>query len=232
MKTCAFVFARGGSKGLPRKNIKLLNNKPLINYSIEIALQSSSIDCVFVSTDDDEIAQVANDAGAIVIKRPEHLATDISPEWLAWQHAIKWVYKHHGAFECFVSLPATSPLRATVDVDNAIVKLNEVNADICISTTTAARNPYFNMVKNIENNKVSLVNGVDDAIFRRQDAPEVFDMTTVVYASKCEYILTNTSIFDGNVTSINIPKERAIDIDDVYDFMLAEAILKRDKLRC
>ena len=91
MKNFAFIFARGGSKGLPGKNIKPLLGKPLIEYSIDIANSCTSIDKTFVSTDDNEIAKIAADAGAEVIFRPNELATDKSPDWLSWRHAIEWV---------------------------------------------------------------------------------------------------------------------------------------------
>lgn len=112
MRNIAFIFARGGSKGLPGKNIKPLAGKPLVTYSIETAQRCSSIECVFVSTDDADIASVARESGATVIVRPAELATDTSPEWLSWRHAIEWVESHHGKFDGFVSLPATSPLRS------------------------------------------------------------------------------------------------------------------------
>ena len=116
MTSFAFIFARGGSKGLPGKNIKPLLGKPLIQYSIEIALQISDGSKVFVSTDDAEIAKVSSSSGAIVIERPFELSQDDSPEWLAWKHAISWVRERYGDFEEFISLPATSPLRRVKDV--------------------------------------------------------------------------------------------------------------------
>lgn len=226
MKNFAFIFARGGSKGLPRKNIKLLNGKPLIQYSIDTALACPQIERVFVSTDDSEIACIAELRGATLIDRPKELASDTSPEWLSWQHGIRWAKENYGDFDCFVSLPATSPLRAVEDVENAIIKLSSVNSDICISTTPANRSPFFNMVKLNDSGFVELVNKPDGDVNRRQDAPKVFDITTVVYAAKPTFILEQTGLFTGNVASVEVPKERAIDIDDIYDFMLAEAILK------
>ncbi|MCG6364299.1 cytidylyltransferase domain-containing protein, partial [Vibrio fluvialis] len=120
MKNYAFIFARGGSKGLPGKNIKPLAGKPLLHYSIDSALAAPSIEQVFVSTDDAEIAQVARNGGAIVIDRPAELADDASPEWLSWRHAIEWVRANYGDFDGFISLPATAPLRAVSDIESAI----------------------------------------------------------------------------------------------------------------
>ena len=225
MKIFGFIFARGGSKGLVGKNIKLLHGKPLIGYSIESAQETPEIDKVFVSTDDAEIAKIAETFGAIVIDRPQVLAGDSSAEWDAWRHAIQWVRKNHGDFDLFVSLPATSPLRAVIDTQGAIRKISKSDADICISTTPANRSPFFNMVVINNDGYAELVNSPKESVVRRQDAPIVFDITTVVYVAKSEFILQEYGIFSGKVTTINVPKERAVDIDDIYDFMLAESII-------
>lgn len=229
MKNFAFIFARGGSKGLPGKNIRPLAGKPLLQYSIDTALASPSISQVFVSTDDAAIASVAISSGAVVIERPSELATDTSPEWLSWRHAIEWATAHYGVFDGFISLPATSPLRSVSDVEAAIAKRREQNADICISVTPANRSPYFNMVKETVDGWVELVNKPAGDVARRQDAPSVFDITTVVYATTPTFVLEHYGLFSGKVTSIEVPKERAVDIDDIYDFKLAEAIVGEQK---
>ena len=225
MKNFAFIFVRGGSKGLPGKNIKPLAGKPLLQYSIDIAKACSAISQVFVSTDDNDIAKVATDAGAVLIRRPDELATDTSPEWLSWRHAIEWVKAHYGDFDNFISLPATSPLRSVEDVERAIVQREKAAADVCISVTPSSRSPYFNMVTIGQEGFVDLVNQPDADVTRRQDAPEVFDITTVVYVMTPGFILNQYGLFNGKVTSIEVPKSRAVDIDDIYDFRLAEAIL-------
>ncbi|WP_433640185.1 cytidylyltransferase domain-containing protein [Kluyvera georgiana] len=229
MKTNAFIFARGGSKGLPGKNIKPLNNKPLLQYSIDTAKQCPSINAIYVSTDDDEIARVAEENGATVIRRPNELASDTSSEWLAWRHAIEWVKKRDGEFDEFVTLPATSPLRSVEDVERAIAKRVNSNADICISVTPASRSPYFNMVKFVDDDYVRLVEEPAGEVQRRQDAPPVYDITTVVYATTPQFVLNNYGLFSGRVTSIIVPKERAVDIDDIYDFYMAEILLREMK---
>jgi len=225
MKNYAFVFARGGSKGLPGKNIRPLAGKPLIHYSIEIAKQCPSIDEVFVSTDDTAIAEVALQAGAIVIERPADLASDTSPEWLSWRHGIEWVENNYGKFQYFISLPATSPLRNVSDVEGAIAKLESSSSDICISVTPASRSPYFNMVKVLDDETCELLIKPEGAVTRRQEAPDVFDITTVVYIATPTFIKNSDSLFSGTVTSVVVPKVRAVDIDDIYDFLLAETIV-------
>lgn len=229
MKNFAFIFARGGSKGLPGKNIKPLAGKPLLQYSIDTATAAPSIEKVFVSTDDTAIAKIAIANGAILIDRPPELASDTSPEWLSWRHAINWAFENYGSFDGFVSLPATSPLRSVEDIEAAIMQRTIQRADICISITPASRSPYFNMVKIVDNGLVELVNSPQGEVVRRQDAPAVFDITTVVYATTPTFVLENYGIFSGHVTSIEVPKERAVDIDDIYDFRLAEAIISEQK---
>jgi CMP-N-acetylneuraminic acid synthetase len=227
MKSYAFIFARGGSKGLPRKNILNLDGKPLINYSIDLAKKCKDIDKIFISTDDEEISAIASKNGAEVINRPDYLAQDNSSEWLSWQHAIKFVNDKYGSFSNFISLPTTSPLREVEDVEKAIKRLNSNNLnDICISYSESYRNPYFNMIKINNNGNLKLVCDSDDTVSRRQDAPLTFDITTVVYAAKPEYILQNKAIFDGAVVGIEIPKVRSIDIDDIHDFKYAEFLIK------
>ena len=225
MKTVAFIFARGGSKGLPGKNIKLLDGKPLLQYSIDMAKKVEQISDIFVSTDCASIAAVAQQNGVKVIERPAELATDTSPEWMSWRHAIDYVTKNFGAFERFVSLPTTSPLRNEQDVQAALDKLDSSGADICVSVTPANRSPYFNMVRFQADDSVELVIKPEGSVSRRQDAPIVFDITTVVYAAAATFIQQHSSIFGGKVVATVVPKIRAVDIDDIYDFMFAEAVL-------
>ena len=228
LKTVAFIFARGGSKGLPGKNVKPLNGKPLLQYSIETAKKVANISDIFVSTDCPTIAAVAQQNGVKVIIRPAELATDTSPEWLSWRHAIDYVTEQFGSFDRFVSLPATSPLRNEHDVIAAIDKLESTGADICISVTPANRSPYFNMVKFNNEELVEIVIKPDGAVSRRQDAPAVFDITTVVYVAAVPFIQQQSSIFAGKVVATIVPKNRAVDIDDIYDFMFAEAVLQSE----
>ena len=224
MRTFAFVFARGGSKGLPGKNIKLLGGVPLIGHSIRCAQQHPLIERVFVSTDCLEIASVAEGFGAQVIQRPPELATDSAPEWAAWQHAIHCVQGTGLNFERFISLPATSPLRSQDDVSASLDALTG-NADVVITVTPSARSPYFNMVTKSTDGTVEIVIK-EQAITRRQDAPDVYDITTVAYVARPDFILECDGIFQGLVKAIVVPKERAVDIDDKFDFMFAETLLR------
>ena len=226
----ALIPARGGSKGVPRKNIKELCGKPLIAYAIETALGSSFIDRVVVSTDDQEIAEVARRYGAEVpFQRPPELATDASPELLTWQHAIRTLNEEKGTspIEVFVCVPPTAPLRTVADVDSCISALLEDEADLVITVRESERNPYFNMVILDEQGGARLVIPPDKTVFHRQDAPPVYDITTVAYAARPEYILNASSILEGNIRAVVVPAERALDIDTETDFMFADFMLKR-----
>ncbi|HOY69311.1 MAG TPA: acylneuraminate cytidylyltransferase family protein [Methylotenera sp.] len=226
-----FIFARGGSKGVPRKNLKLLAGKPLIAYSIEIALNCPSLGSVIVSTDDDEIAEISRRYGANVpFMRPDELATDTASEWKAWQHAINWTELNEGEFDFFISLPVTSPFRSVLDVEACISALaKSPETDIIITVKKADRSPYFNMVRLDDLSNASLVIPIGEKILRRQDAPTVYDMTTVAYVARTSFIKKYSGVFDGNVKAIEIPVERALDIDTPYDFKLAEFLASEIK---
>ena len=228
MKNFAFIFARSGSKGLPNKNIKLLNGKTLLEHSINCAKRSDLISKIFVSSDSEEILSISKKHGAFAIKRPNELASDTSPEWLSWQHAISWVEDRYGEFDTFVSLPTTSPLRRVEDINKAIAMKDEGKADTIIGISESKNNPYFNMVKFDSDDNLTIISSLDKKITRRQDQPKVFNITTVVYATSPLFIKNNNGIFDGKVNGIIIPKENAVDIDDIYDFKYAESILENN----
>lgn len=217
--TAAFIFVRGGSKGLPRKNILPIAGMPLLAHSINLAKQLDDVQSVYVSTDCPEISEIAKAYGAEVIKRPDYLATDTSPEWLSWQHAIGYVQEHSGPFECFLSLPATSPLRHVEDVERCLAALRS-DVDLVMAIVEASRSPWFNMVTSDSEGLIKLV-ACDGAVHRRQDAPECFDLTTVAYVARPEFILCSSSIWQGNVVGVKVPRERAIDIDTPLDFAIA-----------
>lgn len=224
----AFIFARGGSKGLPGKNIRIFAGKPLIAWAIEHAHAAQGIRRVIVSTDSDEIAEVAIRYGAEVpFMRPSHLAKDDSPEWLSWRHALEFIRNDEGSLpDAMVSIPVTAPLRQSGDIERCLELFSKGYSDVVITITEADRSPYFNMVTENSDGSMRLVISPKSEIVRRQDVPVVYDITTVAYVVKPEFVFSSDAIFKGRVHAIHIPKERAIDIDTLLDFRIAESLLK------
>lgn len=222
----AFIFARGGSKGIPNKNLKLLNGKPLIYYSISQALRSKYIQSVVVSTDSIEIAEVAKSYGALVpFMRPDVLATDTAAEWKAWQHAINTYREIYSSdLKLFISVPCTSPLRLSEDLDLCIEQYFKDSVDIVLTGTKSKKNPYFNIFKKDASGYFSKV--ISSQVTRRQDAPTVYDLTTVCYVGNPSYILTHDSFDQARIGLVEIPYPRSIDIDDITEFNLCEFYMK------
>jgi len=222
MKVCAFVFARGGSKGLPGKNTMELGGIPLVGHSIRTAKSTPSVTHIFVSTDSDEVANVATKFGAQVIMRPAELSSDTAAEWDAWRHAIDHVKDLGIEFDVFLSLPATSPLRNARDVQACLDAL-DMETDVVVTVTPSSQNPYFNMVTR-DRAGLTQILMPSSGFFRRQDAPPVFDLTAVAYVTRPDFIRTKSNLFSGTVRSVIVPKERAVDIDDEWDFRFAECL--------
>lgn len=228
MKTFAFIFARGGSKGIPRKNLQDLGGKPLIGHAVECALSVGSVERVIVSTDDEEIAAVAKSLGADVpFLRPRELATDRAPEILAWQHALGEAETRYGAFDVFLSVPTTAPLRAAEDLENVLQAFVPGETDFVITVTPARRSPYFNMVTMDEHGFVRLAANDGACVANRQEAPPVFDMTTVAYAASPGYIRSGKGLFEGRARAVVVPAGRALDIDEPLDLEIARFLFSR-----
>ncbi len=183
MEVVLIIPARGGSKRIPHKNLLPINNLPLLLYSINHALNSKLVNRVIVSTDDDKIAEVAKKYGAQVpLMRPAELAQDDSPEWLAWRHLVQTISVNDNPVDVMVSIPTTSPLRAKEDVTRSLDLLMSSDADVVVGIQETDRNPFFNMVVMDDTQTIKVANASPQGVFRRQDAPKIYDMTTVVYA--------------------------------------------------
>jgi N-acylneuraminate cytidylyltransferase len=181
-----------------------------------------------VSTDSQEIAEIARDQGAEVpFIRPSELAQDHSPEWLVWQHAIRALEKGHDFMtDYLVVLPPTSPFRSEDDIRRSLELIRETDTDIVISVTDSGRNPYFNMVEPDQKGFAHLSKVPEQRVFRRQDAPRVYDMTTVIYTTRRDFVLKADGVFDGRVKAMKVPETRALDIDTEMDFRFAEFLIR------
>ncbi|HOS45035.1 MAG TPA: acylneuraminate cytidylyltransferase family protein [Paludibacter sp.] len=224
-KVVCIIPARGGSKGVPRKNIKLLAGKPLIAYTIEQALESKYIDRTIVSTEDDEIADISRQfAAEVPFMRPENLAGDHVATVDVLLHAINWLEeKELYSFDILALLHTTTPLRAVEDIDACIEMLKSTKADNVFTVTEAYRNPYFNMVEVDERGKVQLIK--QGSFTSRQSAPKVYDMNSSIYVWWKERFKKSVKIFMDNSRIYIMPKQRSVDIDDDIDFKIAEMIM-------
>ncbi len=225
MSTICTICARGGSKGVPRKNILPLLGKPLIEYTIEQALACSSIDHVFFSTEDEEIAEVARRAGAQVpFLRPPEMATDTAQKMPVIQHLVERMEESGITVDTVVDLDPTSPLRDIEDIEACIQMLDD-QTDVVITAYEADKNPYFNMVEQKSNGYYNLVKQAgDDLVYRRQMAPKVYSMNASVYVWHRRTL--SKGLWDGNVKLHVMPRERSIDLDDAVDLKLIELYLR------
>jgi len=224
------VFARGGSKGIPQKNLAIVGGKTLLRRSIEHGL-AAGFSTVFVSTDSEEIAEEAGRAGGTVpFLRPSELASDKSPEWHSWQHFSSFLGDEYpGQFTHLLVLPTTAPLRAREDLDAVLNLIISGAWDIVLTMTPAHRHPTFNMVRQGSEGQVSLYDTSSYAVSRRQDVESVYDLTTVAYGAAIDFVLRATNMWEGRTAGVIVPHERAIDIDTPFDVEFAEFLLGRKR---
>lgn len=222
----ALICARGGSKGVPHKNLRLLAGRSLVAWAIGSAREVRRIERVIVSTESEAIVSAALAAGAEVpFLRPLELARDDSPEWLVWRHALSMLREQGTLPGVLVVVPPTAPLRAAADIERCLDEYESADCDVVITVTNARRSPYFNMVRRLETGEVGLVFPSERQITRRQEVPEVYDMTTVAYVVRPGFVLERDGIFDGRVRAVHVPAERALDIDTELDFAIAECLI-------
>lgn len=222
----AIIPARGGSKGLPRKNIKLLNAKPMLAYTIEAAIQSKCFDKIIVSTEDHEISEIAKQYGAEVpFLRPDLLATDTAQAVDVVIHAINFFEQNHYFFDAITMLQPTSPLRTANDILNAMTILVEKDANSVISVCEVDHPPLWMNVLPEDNN---LENFLNKEILnkRRQDLPIYYRLNGAIYIIKTNFIKTKKTFYDKKSYAYVMPRDRSIDVDDAVDFHFCEAALK------
>ena len=223
------ICARGGSKGVKNKNIRLLNGKPLIAYTIEQAKESKLFEHIVISTDSDDIAKVAKEYGAeVFFKRSPKLASDTAGKLDVIRDAfVRSEEYYNETFDYLVDLDATSPLRNVEDIINSFNLFKNNNYDNLITAMPSKKNPYFNMVEQDKDGRVYLSKKLDISIVRRQDAPKTYDMNASIYIWKREIILNKNSIFLENTGLYVMPEERSIDIDSELDFEFVEFLIRK-----
>lgn len=227
----AIIPARGGSKRVQGKNIKLLNGNPLISYSIEAALKVRKIDRVIVSTDDQYVADISLELGADVpFIRPTEFAQDDTPDILVYEHAISWFSQVEGFIpDIVVWLRPTSPLRKPKDVELSIDLLIESKAD-CVRTVCAVQHHPYWMMKFDDNRLIPFIDGIDimKDYYQRQLLPPVYRLNGAVDISRPSIVVSTDSLYSGVMRGYVMPHDRSIDIDSEIDFIIAEALMKRN----
>jgi CMP-N,N'-diacetyllegionaminic acid synthase len=229
MKRICSICARGGSKGVKNKNIRLLAGKPLIAHSIEQAKASGCFDCIAVSSDSQEILDIAEEWGAeYLISRPEELASDHAAKLPVIQHCVHEAERINGyTFDTMVDLDATSPLRSIDDILGSIKMLEESQSSNLITASPARRSPYFNLIELNEGGFVRRSKSLDQPIFRRQDSPKCFDMNASVYIWKRDGFFENTKVLLEDTLLFIMPEERSLDIDSELDFEMVEFLIQK-----
>ena len=229
----AFIFARGGSKGLPGKNLRDLNGKSLLRRAIETCQATPEIGRVIVSTEDKDIAAAAKSLGADVpFVRPSELAQDESPELEAWKHALRTLQDLEGQMpETLVSAPTTAPLREPKDLSNCLELYEKTSADLVITSAVSPHNPYFNLFELSDTGEVLVPMLRTENAFRRQNVPQVNSITPICYVARSSYVLDCQNLFEGKVRTQVVEAERAVDVDTLMDFEYAEYLIQRQDRR-
>lgn len=224
MKPVFVIPARGGSKGIPGKNIKPLCGKPLIAYSVEVARQLADDRDICVTTDDERIAQVVKNMGLDVpFMRPDYLATDGCGTYEVLLHAVKFYEELGRDYDTLVLLQPTSPMRTAEDVQAAIDAYTP-DIDMVVTVTEAASNPYYNCYETDENGFLHISKGVG-CYTRRQDAPKAWEYNGAVYVINIESLKKGPLGSFRRRKMVEMSRERSVDLDTPLDWMVAEAIM-------
>lgn len=224
MKRLCTICARGGSKGVPNKNIRTIWGKPLLAHSIGQARESGLFERIAVSSDSAEILAVARQYAADdLVERPADLATDSSAKAPAILHALTTVERRHNvAYDILVDLDATSPLRQPRDIAGAVRLLEKANASSVITGCPSHRSPYFNLVEENPDGSVRIFKELSTKVERRQDAPRTFDMNASIYVWRTDIFRIEPRVFYRDTRLYEMPQERSLDIDTVLDFEIVE----------
>ena len=227
-KTLAIIPARGGSKGLPKKNIKLMNGKPMIAYSIEAARDSGIFSEIMVSTDSDEIAAIARQNGASVpYMRPGELSGDMATTAAVIRHCIEFYQNNGSDYDNICLLQPTSPLRTKVHIIEAYELFSEKNANSLVSVCECEHSPLW---ANTIGDDLRLDHFIREEIknLRRQDLPQYYRLNGAIYFSKTDIFMNQSSFLGYNTIAYKMDLRSSIDIDMEEDFLFAELLMKRN----
>ena len=229
LSVLGFIPARAGSKGLPGKNIRPLAGKPLIIYTIEAARKSGVFDHLLVSTDGDEIAQIARQAGADVpFMRPAGLATDTARGIDVLHHGMSWLEERGKRYDCVMTLQPTSPLRAAEDITNALDLLIERSADAIVSVCEVDHHPWWCNTLPADGCMKDFLR--PDIPANRQELPRYYRLNGVIYLARWDFIRKCDNWYGPGTYAYIMPRERSVDIDGEIDLMMAETIIEKKNL--
>ncbi|MCB7481339.1 cytidylyltransferase domain-containing protein [Christiangramia sediminis] len=228
MKILGIIPARGGSKGIPGKNIKLLGKKPLLEYTVDAVRSSSLLDRCILSSEDNNIIQIAHQLGLDVpFKRPENLADDNSTSLDVIRHAIDFFESKNDFFDAVCLLQVTSPFREKSLIDKAILKFIESRADSLISVreVPSEYNPHW-VFEEAETNLLKIATGESEIISQRQKLPKAYHRDGSIYLSKTSVIKNQNSLYGEKISFIDNTGSSYVNIDEPADWKKAENLLK------
>lgn len=231
MRVLAVIPARGGSKGVPRKNIKLLGGKPLLQYTAEAALKARHIHRVILSTDDQEIADVGLACGLEVpFLRPSELAKDSTPMLPVVQHAVQWVETHSDYYDAVCLLQPTLPFRMAEDIDACVALLQESAATsvVTVLPVPTQYNPHWVYFQD-QARYLHLSTGEDEPIPQRQLLPSAYHRAGSVYVVRRDVIMKQNSLYGDRILGIVVPLDRSVNIDTLDDWASAESLMRSHK---
>jgi CMP-N,N'-diacetyllegionaminic acid synthase len=228
LKVLGLIPARGGSKGVPHKNIKALCGKPLLQYTAAAALTAKRLSQVVLSTEDEEIAEVGRYCGLEVpFMRPPELAEDQTPMLPVVQHALTWFEKRGQRFDAVCLLQPTNPLRSAAIIDGCIELLEKSDADAALTVLAVPveHNPHWVYFRD-EDGSLRLSTGEAMPISRRQDLPEAFHREGSVYVSRRHTVMEENSLYGKRVVGYRMNAEFSVNIDTLSDWQRAEKLLQ------
>lgn len=225
MRNLAVILARSGSKGLKDKNIKELNGKPLMAYTIEAAVASGKFDTVHVSTDSEQYAEIARKFGADVpFLRDAELAGDHASSWDALRSVVKEYEKRGNVFDTVTLLQPTSPLRDADNIRGAFEIFEEKQADSVVSVCEVEHSP---LLCNVLDDSLSMDGFIDmSKVGRRQELSTYYRINGAIYIQKTKFLMEGASVYGEKSYAYIMDKRKSIDIDDSYDFLIAERLME------
>lgn len=230
MSRICTIAVRGGSKGVPGKNWRVIAGRPLFAHSVAAARLSGLFDAIVVSSDAPEVLDFAIEAGAThVVKRPAELASDTSGKVPAIVHAVLTVEEELGKnFDVVTDLDATSPLRDISDIQRAVELLESQGIESVVTASEARRSPYFNLIeRNPHTGQVGVSKPLPRGVLRRQDAPEAFDMNASIYVWNRDVLMDSPQVFFPTTQIFEMPPERSLDIDSEFDFEIVRWLMEK-----